>query len=359
MQGVYNQRSMAERHARQAEGTALERSNKAKLKVVFMGSDKFSLPSFEACLERSDVVAVYTQPDRRSGRGRKRLTCSPVKELAVARGLHIEQPEKFDSESTERLREFEPDLTVVAAYGQLLPPKVLAVARLDSINVHASLLPRHRGAAPIAAAIETGDTEAGVTIMKLRPKLDAGEIIACGGERRRAQAATRIGEDETAGALAARLAELGGELTADVLAAFADGSVTYEQQDEALATYAPTLRKSEGEIDWSRPADEVVRRIRAMTPWPGAYTELYAPPAEPLRIAVLRSRVCEDSSDKPGRLCDTPDGRLVVSAGAGSVELLEVKPAGRKAMDAAEFLRGCLVLRNAAAGCGDCWFGST
>ncbi len=324
-----------------------------------MGSDDFSVPSLRVCLERSDVVGVYTQPDRRSGRGRKRLTCSPVKELAVARGLHIEQPEDFDSESAERLAEFEPDLTVVAAYGQQLPSKVLVVPRLDSINVHASLLPRHRGASPIAAAIAMGDAEAGVTIMKLRPRLDAGEIIACGGERRRIQAATLIGEDETAGALAARLGELGGELLADALAAFADGSVTYELQDEAKATYAPMLRKSEGEIDWSQPAAEIARRIRAMTPWPGAYTELYAPPAEPQRIAVLQGRACEAGGDRPGRLCATPSGGLVVSAGVGSVELLEVKPAGRKTMDAAEFLRGSAVLRDTAAGLGDSWFGNT
>ena len=324
-----------------------------------MGSDDFSVPSLRACLERTDVVAVYTQPDRRSGRGRKRLKCSPVKDLAVDLGLHIEQPENFDSESAERFREFEPDLTVTAAYGQLLPSKVLAMPRLDSINVHASLLPRHRGAAPIAAAIEAGDAEAGVTIMKLRPKLDAGEIIACGSERRQMQAATLIGEDETAGALAARLAELGGELLADTLAAFADGSVTYEPQDEAKATYAPMLRKSEGEIDWSQPAAEIVRRIRAMTPWPGAYTELRSPPAEPQRIVVLQARACEAGGDRPGRVCDTPSDGLVVSAGVGSVELLEVKPAGRSAMDAAEFLRGSAVLRDTAAGLGDCWFGST
>ena len=355
---MYNHQSVGESREGRAEGTALERSRKPKLRAVFMGSDVFSVPSLEACLARSEVVAVYTQPDRRSGRGRKRLECSPVKDAAVARGLQVEQPETFDSESTERLREFEPDLTVVAAYGELLPRAALAAAQLDSINVHASLLPRYRGAAPVAAAIQAGETEAGVTIMKLRPKLDAGEIIAFGGERR-AQAATPIGEDETAGALTARLAELGGSLLADVLAAFADGSVTYEPQDEARATYAPMLRKCDGRIDWSRPAADVVRHVRAMTPWPGAYTELYAPPAEPTRIVVLRARVCEGGGDEPGRVCRPPEQGLAVSAGDGGVELLEVKPAGRNAMAAAEFLRGCPDLRDPAAEGGDCWFGSS
>ncbi|MFH1730840.1 MAG: methionyl-tRNA formyltransferase [Planctomycetota bacterium] len=341
-----------------AEDTALARSEEPSLRVVFMGSDAFSVPSLEACLAQCEVVAVYTQPDRRSGRGRRRLSRSPVKEVALSLGLPVEQPEKFDKRCSERLREFEPDLTVVAAYGQLLPRHALAAARVDSINVHASLLPRHRGAAPVAAAILAGDAEAGVTVMKLRPELDAGEIIICGGGRR-AQRAAAVADDETAGELAARLATLGGELLADVLPAFADGSVTYELQDDARATYAPMLRKSDGEIDWSQPAGDVLRRIRAMTPWPGACTELQTAGAAPVRVTVLRARACGSGiGGRPGQIHVRPGPQLLACTGGGWLELLEVKPAGRKAMAAAEFIRGCRPLRDTSGRDGDCWFGS-
>ncbi len=322
-----------------------------------MGSDLFSVPSLTICLARSDVVAVYTQPDRRSGRGRKQSAASPVKALALTRGLRVEQPERFDKRCSDQLRELAPDLTVVAAYGELLPPEALGAARVDSINVHASLLPRHRGAAPIAAAILAGDAEAGVTLMRLRPELDAGEIIRCGDEHRRAQAATPIGPDETAGELAERLATIGGELLADVLRAFADGSVTYELQDDARATYAPMLSKADGLIDWAKPADEIVRHIRAMTPWPGAHTELHVPEAEPIRIVVLRAEPVEAPEAEAGQVCMMPGDRLVIAAGQGAVELLEVQPASRKAMPAASFARGCSALKDGSGEGGGCWCG--
>ncbi len=324
-----------------------------------MGSDEFSVPSLEACLAKCNVVAVYTQPDRPSGRGRKRLSVSPVKELALARGLRVVQPERFDKRCSEQLRDFGSDLTVVAAYGHILPAAALAAARIESINVHASLLPRHRGAAPVAAAILAGDTETGVTVMRLRPALDTGEVVCYGKDACRAQRVTPIGEHETAGELMARLAVMGGELAAEVLGAFADGSVTYEVQDEARATYARRLEKSDGRIDWRRPADAVDRQIRAMTPWPGAFTDLCLPAAEPVRLVVLRAGVCEcgESGRVAGRIDVQPGPRLVVSAGAGCVELLRLKPAGRKEMSAAEFVRGSPVLRE-CSGRGECGFAS-
>jgi len=343
---------------RRVGGALLERSKTSRLRLVFMGSDDFSVPSLEACLAAAEVVAVYTQPDRRSGRGRKKLSGSPVKQLAAARGLCVEQPERFDEERVEKLRGFAADLTVVAAYGQLLPAAALSAARVDSINVHASLLPRHRGASPVAAAILAGDSEAGVTIMKLRPELDAGEIICVGEERRRAQRAVPVAEDENAGELSARLARIGGELTVEVLAAFADGSVTYEKQDGTRATYAPMMRKSEGRIDWSRPADAVLRHIRAMTPWPGAHTHLHAPGTEPTRVVVLGARACEVRSEcHPGSVRVLDEARLVVGTGSGCVELGRVKPAGRKELGAAEFVRGCRALRESSGRNGDCWLG--
>ena len=340
------------------EGALLERSKTSRLRVAFLGSDDFSVPSLEACLAGAEVVAVYTQPDRRSGRGRKKLAGSPVKQLAAARGLHIEQPEGFDKACVEKLRGFAAELMVVAAYGQILPAAALAAARVDSINVHASILPRHRGASPVAAAILAGDAEAGVTIMKMKPAVDAGEIICIGEERRRAQKAVPIAEDENAGELSARLARIGGELAAEVLAAFADGSVTYEKQDGTRATYAPMMQKSDGRIDWSRPADVVLRHIRAMTPWPGAYTYLHASGTEPTRIVVLDARACEARSEAgPGRVGVLDAARLVVETGSGCVELGRIKPADRKALGAAEFVRGCRALREGSGRSGDCWLG--
>jgi len=322
-----------------------------------MGSDTFSVPSLEVCLAKADVLAVYTQPDRPAGRGRKRLLCTPVRELAAEKGLRIEQPERFDKQNCETLRGFGADLTVVAAHGALLPKAALATARVDSINVHASLLPRHRGAAAVAAAILVGDSRAGVTVMKLRPELDAGEII-CIAERGRAQAATPIRDDDTTGSLTARLATMGGDLLADVLTAYADRSVTYEAQDETLATYAPMLSKADGRIDWSRSAEQVVRHVRAMTPWPGAFSELHSSEGPAMRIIVLAVRAqSECPGGTPGDVT-VPDGsRLLVTAGQGCVELVELKPAGRNAMRAAEFLLGRNVVRNAQKPGGGCRFG--
>jgi len=340
-----------------SEVCALERMEQSRLRVVFMGSDVFSLPSLEVCVANADVVAVFTQPDRRSGRGRKRLTASVVKQQVLDTGVRIEQPRQFDNASCETLRSLRPDLTVVAAYGQLLPPAALEVARLDSVNVHASLLPRHRGAAPVAAAILAGDRQAGVTLMKLRPRLDAGEILCLGADRTSAQRATPVGDDETSGELTARLAEIGGELLADALRGFADRSVTYETQDEARATYAPKLEKSDGRIDWRRPAEDIARQVRAMTPWPGAFTTLRAGTHVPQRVILLRARACRpDREGKPGRLSVSDDGRLIAVAGHGCVEVVRLKLAGRKAMSADEFLRGRSSLSTAPAQPGDWCF---
>jgi len=357
---VYNKREGRGFRAGCPEGPTLEAAaEKLPLKVVFMGSDAFSVPSLEACLARAEIVAVYTRPDRRSGRGRKRVV-SPVQAAAANGGLQLEQPERFDKACVEGLRGFGADLVVVAAYGMLLPAAALRAARLDSINVHASLLPRHRGAAPVAAAILAGDAETGVTVMKLRPELDAGETVTFGRERRRAQRATPIGESETAGELLARLARIGAELLAEVLPAYAEGSVTYEAQDASRATYAPALRKADGRIDWSRRAGEVVRHVRAMTPWPGAFTSLRVPGCEPVRLTLATAREGpQKGRGDPGRLAVEGSRRLVAGTAAGSVEVLRLKPAGRKEMDAAEFLRGAAALREALARGEACSFGDT
>jgi methionyl-tRNA formyltransferase len=313
-----------------------------------MGSDVFSVPSLRTCLAQTEVVAVYTQPDRRTGRGRTRLTASPVKELAVEAGRQVEQPERFDNEATERLRSFEPDLTVVAAYGHLLGRRVREAARLDTINVHASLLPRHRGAAPVAAAIRAGDPVTGVTVMKVRRRLDAGEILCVGDPPRPAARATKIGERETTGELTERLADMGGEVLADVLRAFSAGSVTTRLQDDTAATHAPRLRKADGRIDWSLPAAVIDRHVRAMHPWPGAFSELHVPGHEPHRVIVLEARPVEGDG-RPGELMIEGD-RALVGTGEGRIELLRVKPAGRGERTGAEFAHGVPAARDETDG---------
>jgi methionyl-tRNA formyltransferase len=328
--------------------------------VIFMGSDEFSVPVLEACRTGAGVVAVCTSPDRRSGRGRKRLTRSPVARAADAAGLPVWQPERLDNEFVEAARRLAPDLIIVAAYGLILPSSLLEVPRLDAVNVHASLLPRHRGAAPVAAAILAGDDQTGVTIIRLRPRLDAGEIICYGTDRRAARRATRIGEHETAGELKARLATMGAELLAECLPDLAAGSVTCEDQDESKATYAPMLSKNDGRIDWGRPADDVVRHVRAMTPWPGAFTELRQPGREPLRLIVLSARragAAFAADDLPaGQPAILEDGRLTVAAADGPVELRRVKPAGRGDMDARDFTRGHPVFRDGPGRIGETSF---
>jgi methionyl-tRNA formyltransferase len=353
---VYNQADTDYLCLRDKEIPAPGKADDTVLRTVFMGSDPFSVPSLEACIAHAEVVGVFTQPDRRSGRGRKRISVSPVKALAVEHGLDVEQPERFDKSSVERLRALEPDLTVVAAYGRLLPPAALAVARVDSINVHASLLPRHRGAAPMAAAILAGDAEAGVTVMKLRPRLDAGEIV-CFADGQPVQRSVTIADNESAGQLSERLAVLGGELLADALLAIADGSVTYRTQDEAGSTYAPMLDKADGQIDWSQPAAVVARHIRAMTPWPGAFSVFGAPGQPPCRIIVVSARPNDATTGQPPGRAVVDDARLMVGAGPGSVELLELKPAGRNVMSAGAFIRGCKALHTELGQGGECWFG--
>ena len=285
-----------------------------------------------------EAVAVFTQPDRPAGRGRKELSVSPIKQLALERNIAVYQPEKFDKHAVEQLRSLSPELTVVAAYGLILPQSALDVASLDTINVHASLLPRHRGPSPIAAAILAGDAEAGVTAMKVRRAVDSGEIIVCGGVP--AQRKTFIAEHENAGELSRRLAALGGDALAEAINTFAAGNVGYLPQDEARATYCKMLSKADGRIDWARPADEIVRHVRAMTPWPGAWSEIAGIADEPVRIVVVSARVSSESAGAPGGIKLEPGPRIFVGAGGGSVEIRRLKPAGRCEMPAADFVRG-------------------
>jgi methionyl-tRNA formyltransferase len=305
-----------------------------------MGTGSFAQPTFQALLGSShQVLALVTQPDRVIGqeRGSSRLAHHGVKELAQQHGLPILQPDSINTpEGVAHLRELAPDLLVVAAYGQILSKEVLGTARLGGINVHASLLPKYRGAAPIVWALYHGETETGVTIIHMSPALDAGDMVA--------QERAVINPDETAGELEARLAPLGAKMSVEVVDRLAAGAVVGTKQDKALVTKAPKLTKEHGVIDWNRPAGAVCNHIRAMQPWPTAYTFLHQRDKPAIRLLIVRARLSDQTSEnEPGQAIIRPENALrlvVATAGGSAVEVLELQPAGKRRMAAAEFLRG-------------------
>jgi methionyl-tRNA formyltransferase len=314
----------------------------AELRIVMMGTGTFAEPTFAALLSAGRrVVGLVTQPDRPIGaqRGSTRQTGRGMKEIALEHNLPVFQPESINTpEGVAWLRALQPELLVVAAYGQILSNDVLASARHGGINVHASLLPRYRGAAPVAWAIYHGETATGVTIIRMSVHLDAGEMLA--------QESVAIGPEETAGELETRLAPVGARLALQVIDQIAAGTATGIKQDKSFVTKAPKLTKEHGLIDWTRTAREVCNQVRAMQPWPTAYTFLHRPGQPPLRVLVARVAASEPAGPEglsPGAVVIHPEvpSRLTVAAGQGSrVELLEIQPAGKRRMPAAEFLRG-------------------
>lgn len=304
------------------------------MRIVMMGTGSFAEPTFLALTRsRHEVVALVTNPDRPAGKEREMVR--PIKRLAVERGIPVFQPESVNSvEGVAGVRAFDPDLLVVAAYGQILSAEVLESARRGGINVHASLLPRYRGAAPVAWAIYHGETRTGVTIIRMSTQLDAGEMLA--------QEAVDIRPEETAGELEARLAQIGARLAVEVVDRLAAGEVRGLPQDPRLVTKAPKLKKEHGLIAWSRSAPLVCCQIRAMQPWPTPYTFWHHPGKPPLRLILLQARA------EPGPSLPAPPGTVVavdpegflIAAGEGCVRPLLLQPAGRRPMSAAEFLRG-------------------
>jgi methionyl-tRNA formyltransferase len=306
------------------------------VRVVFFGTPEFAVPTLEALLaSRHRVEAVVTQPDRPRGRGQK-LAAPPVKQLAARQGLPVLQPERLRDEAfLEQMRRLAPDLGVVAAYGKILPVTLLAIPARGMLNVHASILPRWRGASPVQHAVMAGDAETGVTIMRVVEALDAGAMLA--------RASRPIGPEETAGEVEAALASMGGALLARTLDALEKGPVPEEPQDEALATYAPRLTRQDGAIDWGQPAGTLHDRIRGLHPWPGAFTFLGGQ-----RLLVRAARVAQpgdvETGAFPGTVVHAGGDRLVVAAGEGSALCLhEVQLEGRRAMSARELLAGRLV----------------
>ncbi|MEW8399462.1 MAG: methionyl-tRNA formyltransferase [Candidatus Thiodiazotropha sp.] len=297
------------------------------LKIIFAGTPDFAATALEALLTTQHrILAVYTQPDRPAGRGRK-LQFSPVKALALERGLEVRQPASLKDETAQHeLAEMDADLMVVAAYGLLLPQAVLDIPRLGCVNIHASLLPRWRGAAPIQRALLAGDRESGVTIMQMEAGLDTGPMLYA--------LKTPIHNHDTGGSLHDRLAELGAEALLASLPALAEGRLEGEPQDEAEANYAKTLEKQEGMIDWSDSAEMIDRKVRAFNPWPVAQCRY----ADKMMRIWQSEPLAEACAGKPGEVLRSGKPGIDVATGDGVLRILQLQMPGKRALSAADFL---------------------
>ena len=301
-----------------------------RLRLAFLGTPEIARPALRAAAAEHQVALALTQPDRRAGRGRK-LMRQPLAALADELGIPVAQPEKV-AEALPLIAAAAPDLLVVLAYGQLLPPELLAAAPKGAVNIHYSLLPQLRGAAPINWAIIRGLERTGVTSMYMEVGLDTGDIIF--------QKDTPLGAQETAGSLASRLAEMGAQLLLPTLAAIASDAAPRQPQDHAAATWAPLLTKADGLLDWSLSATELDRRVRGLDPWPGAHTTLAD---APLKLFGPTLVLADNQSAAPGAVLAPPEGAeglLTVACGVGALALGEVQAAGKRRLAAAEFLRG-------------------
>ncbi len=300
------------------------------MRIVFMGTPDFAVPSLSALIENGyDVVGVFCQPDRPKGRGNKMTAC-PVKEVALAHSIPVFQPERIKrEEGVAALKSLKPDLCVTAAFGQLLSQEILDIPPLGTVNVHSSLLPKHRGSAPINWSIIKGDRVTGVTTMFTDKGMDTGDILL--------MRETPIGEKETAGELSDRLAEMGAQLLTQTLRALEAGTLTRTPQDHDAATYEPKMDKELGRIDWRKTAREIDCLVRGATPWPGAFTTL-----DGQNIKVFEIRKLEDAPcGEPGFVLRADaKGGLVVACGDGNVELISIQMPGAKRMNAKDYLRG-------------------
>lgn len=313
------------------------------MRLAFAGTGAFGVPTLEALVAAGHEIAlVISQPDRPAGRA-KELLRPPLAAAADRLGLPLFQPERINrADARTRLAEAAPEVLVVVSFGQILRRSVLDVPALGCLNLHGSLLPRHRGASPIQAAILAGDRESGNTVMLMDEGMDTGPMLA--------QEALPIGPRETAGELHDRLARAGAPLFLRTLEAHAEGRIRAVPQDDALATLCGLVQKEHGRIRWSDPARDIDRLVRAMTPWPGAFTEL-AVEGAPLRLLVLEAEV--DPSPVlalPGTVVQAEGERLVLATGKAGLRLVRVKPAGKRSMDAAAFLRGYPVGRGSLFG---------
>ncbi len=299
------------------------------MRIIFMGTPDFSVKTFQALIDaRHQIVLAVTQPDRAKGRG-KTVSFSPVKEAALANGIEVYQPEKIRGpECVEYLKTKGADIIVVVAYGQILPKEILEMTPFGCINVHASLLPKYRGAAPIQWAVINGERVSGVTTMRMDEGLDTGDMIL--------SEQVTLAPDETGGSLFECLSEVGARLCVKTLEAVEDGTAVYTPQDPAEATKVGMIRKEMGHLDWSRPASELERLVRGLDPWPGSYTVW-----DGRMLKIWKTSVCpEDSGMEPGSVGTVTKDAVLVQTGEGMLVLEEVQPQGKKRMSCADFLRG-------------------
>ena len=311
------------------------------MRLVFCGTPEFAVPTLNQLLTQKDfdIAAVVTQPDRPRGRGME-VSSSPVKEVASAAGVRVLQPEKIRApEMQETLRSLQPDVIVIIAYGQIIPARLLTIPKYGWINLHASLLPKYRGAAPIQWAIASGEKITGLTSLRIDAGMDTGEMLL--------QKEVEIGAKETTPELAERLAEAGAPLMLETLRSLAEGKLQGRAQENDDATYAPLLKKEDGRIDWTRHADEIYNRMRAYTPWPGAFTAFRGQTvhisAEPVsnKIASQQNAGVRSSVPlAPGTLRSDKNALFVACGGATEVRVLSVKREGGKSVDVVQFLHG-------------------
>ena len=304
-------------------------TGRSELRIVFLGSGAFAIPGFEALLDAGhDVVALVTQPDREKGRG-QRPAPPPLKPVAERRGVRVLQPPRVrEPAAQEELRRLAPELQVVVAYGQILPRSVIDIAPRGTLNVHASLLPRLRGAAPIQWAIANGETETGVTTMLIDEGLDTGPTLLA--------RASPIGPEETAADLEPRLARLGALVLLETVAGLAAGTLSARPQDHARATFAPILKKEDGRLDWNQPAPTLACRVRGFHPWPGTHTSL-----DGKLLKVLAARAEASGPGEPGAVVAVDrEGIMVACAEGTRLRLIEVQPESRKPMPASAFAAG-------------------
>ncbi len=316
-------------------------SSSSPLRLVFMGTPEFAVPSLQVLIgEGENLVGVFTQPDQPSGRGMI-LHAPPVKTLAEAHRIPVFQPQKLRAtEVLARIQEWRPDLIIVVAYGKILPNSILEFPPQGCINVHASLLPKYRGAAPIQWAIAQGESETGVTIMRISERMDAGDILL--------QRAMPIGKSDTGGSLHDKLSHLGAEALREALGLLKHGQLTARQQSEAEVTYAPMIKKEDGRIDWTQEAHVIERRIRAFTPWPSAYSTFQGK-----LLKIFKAQIEPQASHVdalPGTVTEASSMHLVVATGNGQLAMQEVQLEGKKRMAIEEFLRGHAIQRGARLG---------
>ncbi len=308
------------------------------MRIVFMGTPAFAVPTLQQLLNTEfSVVGVVCQPDRPSGRGKK-VQVGPVKALALSQGIPLVQPEKMkDPSFMETLRAWDPDTIVVAAFGRILPKIILNLPPKGCLNVHGSLLPKYRGAAPIPWALIHGETETGITIMLMDEGMDTGAILQ--------QEVIPIGPDETAGKLATRMAPIGGALLISTLRGWDAGTMRSYPQNESEATFAPILKKEDGLIHWDRPARTIANRIRGLSPWPGVYTFLKRERWGIWKVEVVDpvtgiGRTISDNLQVPGIITAVTKQAICVQTGQGHLNLLEIQPENKKRMNVSDYLAG-------------------